>query len=326
MWSIVAALAAPVCAAVAAPIDPAAAGSAATALDAAQPVSEAVPSSSAALIAGVGLAACVAAVILWKAKLLTGLNGPSRREGVGTPRRNPNEVHPLGWLWALLLMFFVMAIGSVVGGILGGPDTATPRAQALTLGGSALFGLVASVGVFILAKRLAPKAGLVAVPRDLLTGLIAFALAYPIVLAASTAASITASLLGGSSPSPIAHDTLQLIVDQAANPWTWLIIACVVLAIPVVEEVMYRGLLQTTLLRALRGAWTATIASAAIFAAMHWTIIPAGGKHVVVQLFALGLAMGLAFERTGRIGTPIVMHVLFNLTNILLAVAVTASA
>ena len=40
---------------------------------------------------------------------------------------------------------------------------------------------------------------------------------------------------------------------------------------------------------------------------------------VVIGLFVLALGLGWAYEKTGRLLTPIVMHALFNAGNLILA-------
>ena len=53
-------------------------------------------------------------------------------------------------------------------------------------------------------------------------------------------------------------------------------------------------------------SWRATLASPA-------------GSHAIVPLLALGLYIGLVYERTGRLGVPIAMHAAFNAGNIAMA-------
>jgi membrane protease YdiL (CAAX protease family) len=55
---------------------------------------------------------------------------------------------------------------------------------------------------------------------------------------------------------------------------------------------------------------------AAFFAVMHWD---ATAPHAVPALFVLGLGLGGIYEKTGRLTAPIVMHMLFNAGNLVLA-------
>ncbi|GIW70662.1 MAG: hypothetical protein KatS3mg102_0204 [Planctomycetota bacterium] len=80
-------------------------------------------------------------------------------------------------------------------------------------------------------------------------------------------------------------------------------IACVLA--PLAEEVLFRGLLYLPL-RARLGRTGAIVASAALFAAVHPPVdMPA--------VFALGVALALAYERAGSLWAPIAAHAANNL-------------
>ena len=85
---------------------------------------------------------------------------------------------------------------------------------------------------------------------------------------------------------------------------TTLLIVMTVVAAPVVEEVLYRGLLLGALER--RQRMVGLVASAAVFAALHFEPLQ------FVGLFVFGLILGALVQRTGRIGTSIVTHATFN--------------
>jgi membrane protease YdiL (CAAX protease family) len=87
---------------------------------------------------------------------------------------------------------------------------------------------------------------------------------------------------------------------------------------PIREEILFRGFLQTALVRLLKRPWWSILLASATFAALHI------GKDVpwysVAAVFVLGLAMGLAFEKTKSLGTSIAMHIGFNAVNVAVAV------
>ena len=84
-----------------------------------------------------------------------------------------------------------------------------------------------------------------------------------------------------------------------------LLFAIVVLGAPVIEEIVYRGMLQQGLERSIdqRGALVLT---AIIFAAIHMQPIEFPG------LFAFALVLGWTYQRTKRLGLAIVTHMAFN--------------
>lgn len=92
------------------------------------------------------------------------------------------------------------------------------------------------------------------------------------------------------------------------------IVAAVVMA-PVLEELVFRGLLFQSLHRRV-GLWPAALLSAVFFAAVHVEVtqpLYSGG------LFLLGVGFALALARTGSLLVPIAAHAAFNATTITLA-------
>ena len=80
---------------------------------------------------------------------------------------------------------------------------------------------------------------------------------------------------------------------------------CVVIVAPVVEEVVFRGLIMTRLARAMP-PWPAVLLSAAIFGACHGQFIWA------CYAFVLGTVFGLLDMRAGSILPSILAHITFN--------------
>jgi len=76
---------------------------------------------------------------------------------------------------------------------------------------------------------------------------------------------------------------------------------------PIVEELCYRGLLITSLLKRGMSRWLAVVISAALFAAMHLEPIR------FVLLFAIGLILGWARVHRNNTTTSIVAHMINNL-------------
>jgi membrane protease YdiL (CAAX protease family) len=53
-------------------------------------------------------------------------------------------------------------------------------------------------------------------------------------------------------------------------------------------------------------------AAAVLFGLMHW-----GTPHHIPALIVLGLILGYAYERTGSLRVPIMIHILFNAKSLL---------
>ena len=101
------------------------------------------------------------------------------------------------------------------------------------------------------------------------------------------------------------------LYDQAHGGWLVGLVVIVVIGAPVVEELMYRGLLQGAMVRRFNDV-VAVVAVAAFFAAIHFRWVEFPG------LFVFGLILGVCALRTGRLGMGIAAHMAFNATGLLL--------
>lgn len=77
---------------------------------------------------------------------------------------------------------------------------------------------------------------------------------------------------------------------------------------PLAEELVFRGIIQTRLLRAMP-LWIAVVLQAALFAIIHGTPIQ------IVYALLLGLALGFLRSRTGSILPGLAAHAAFNAMN-----------
>ena len=103
------------------------------------------------------------------------------------------------------------------------------------------------------------------------------------------------------------------LVDGARGGWIILLGVVVVVGAPIVEEIVYRGVVQPGLV-ASWGRTAGIVTTAALFAAIHMQPIEFPG------LFAFALVLGWARHSTGTIGTSIVTHMAFNATGLALVV------
>jgi membrane protease YdiL (CAAX protease family) len=113
------------------------------------------------------------------------------------------------------------------------------------------------------------------------------------------------------------HLMLEMLRETPA-PWQAAIIISAVLLAPLAEELLFRGLLQS-MLRRIAGPWGAILATSAIFAFLH----SGQGAQAIPALLLLSVVLGYNYERSGRLVAPIVIHMLFNLVMILIALCAT---
>lgn len=268
---------------------------------------------------------------------------------------------------AVALLYFslttIVAITLTAAGLLPSPiasatapasgPAALPPTRAMTLAiAQAGDGLVrlATVGVMLLlAARLVvggwPALGLH--PRQmfpgLALGLLAAFLLAPWMLLVQVAVGWISHALRPNGP-PV-HPILEAMKESP--PWgaqAVLVLAAVVVA-PLAEELFFRGLLQTALLRfgrprflrpeipphdlpdavpladasdaaiTPRWRWTTILLASLAFAAVHYF---AGGWEAVLVILPLAIALGYLYERTGNLFASITLHALFNATSTLL--------
>lgn len=107
----------------------------------------------------------------------------------------------------------------------------------------------------------------------------------------------------------------QSLVELSENNPLWMkvfLVSIVLTIVPVFEELLFRGLLQSTLTAYLARPWAAIALTSVVFALMH------PGTHFF-GIFALSCCLGYAYEKSGSILRPIFIHVLFNSASVLAA-------
>jgi len=224
------------------------------------------------------------------------------------------------YLGAQLLLQLVIGFGLVGTGLVG-PELLDPQA-----GGAMLLGLVVAsqtLGLLLVVAylrwrgvELRPLVGTSRplgrlVGRGVGLGLLA--------IAGSTIVVSLLVALTGSDASPeqvltggITETPLQLVLA---------VIAAVVLA-PLAEELLFRGLLHRALRRRL-ALVPATALSSILFALVHLDVL-LSQPLAIVGLVLVGVILALAYERTGSLVIPVVIHAVHNAVTIV-AVVVTGA-
>jgi membrane protease YdiL (CAAX protease family) len=114
-----------------------------------------------------------------------------------------------------------------------------------------------------------------------------------------------------SSVSPLVEGLMNDYIELSSMAFTsegdylWLILG-VGIAAPVVEELLFRGIIQGELRRAMP-EWLAVVIQALAFAIFHMQPIQSS------YVFLPGLLLGAAYAWSRSLWVPIVMHIFFNL-------------
>ena len=217
--------------------------------------------------------------------------------------------------------FFVFA-GLMLLGLLG-QSVAAPLESAYPVDGlevhtlGLLFGLPLQIVLLVTVTRFFPT---LPVPNRssrreaIRLGVCRFLPVWLVVVGAATISSLMRQVLAGELSDPIGHASLALLIESSG----WVVptfVLMVTLAVPWLEEVAFRGLLQPALTRLLGSARWGVVLTAGLFAAAHLGAVQWDG---LPGLFVLGLGLGILRAQTGRIESAVVVHVLFNLLNIVL--------
>ena len=95
----------------------------------------------------------------------------------------------------------------------------------------------------------------------------------------------------------------KLVQDQIVTGG-WATVTAVVMA-PICEEVLFRGIIQNSLVRK-HGPWSGILIASAIFGLIH------GVPQQVVAGFCLGIIIGFVYYRTGSLLAAMVLHAINN--------------
>lgn len=243
----------------------------------------------------------------------------SRRAFRGAPRRQVG----LAW-WDI-----AVAIGlGVFGALLVGELIQPPYSALDQLIGTLI--ISGCPAVYLVARVAPTRYGLVRVGliprrplRDLIATMSGCLFAIPVMLGVMVATSALFNALGNPPPE-VAHELLEQMAREQNHLDFVLMLLMAVVAAPVLEEILFRGLIQTALLNELGTEYRRTIilATAVFFGGMHasaaaWQTLPA--------LAVFGVILGWLYERTGSLWPPILVHAAFNVLNVLMVMAGTSA-
>jgi membrane protease YdiL (CAAX protease family) len=118
-------------------------------------------------------------------------------------------------------------------------------------------------------------------------------------------------LLKGIGYAPDLQEAIQLFMDSDSLPKRAAFIFFAVVIAPLLEEGLFRGILQPLFIRRF-GAVAGVVLVALGFAALHMDV----GTFVTLAL--ISIALSFAYARTGSLWVPVLMHALFNAVNLTL--------
>ncbi|MFH1884685.1 MAG: CPBP family intramembrane glutamic endopeptidase [Planctomycetota bacterium] len=169
--------------------------------------------------------------------------------------------------------------------------------------------------------------------KDFFAAFVNLLTVWPLITAAIILTMLFGEHIWGQEYQMQQHEQLKLVTEYPQLPLRIMIFVVAVVIASLFEEMIFRGLFQTTIrsylvarpswpcfhgleARATRvtdryGAWAAILISSGLFAATH-----ADTGHWPA-LFVLGVCLGYAYEKSGSLFRPIFIHSLFNAASII---------
>lgn len=116
---------------------------------------------------------------------------------------------------------------------------------------------------------------------------------------------IIGTLIAGDNFQMTRHESLSTMMSDSPLILKAVVVFFAVIVAPVFEEVMFRGLFQSSIVSITGRRWLGIIVASIFFVmlhpVMHW-----------LGLFALSVCMGYTYERSGSLRRAIFVHMIFN--------------
>jgi len=146
---------------------------------------------------------------------------------------------------------------------------------------------------------------------DVKTGLKHYLIVFPVIIASGF---IVDFVLRAFGIEPAQQDIINSILSEDSLGTLTFMVFFGMLAAPIIEEILFRGFLQSAV-RITCDKWQTVLISGFIFALIHWN------AHVFLQIFVLGLLLAYLFEKTGSLVAPITVHICHNTTTLVFLIS-----
>lgn len=146
---------------------------------------------------------------------------------------------------------------------------------------------------------------------DFKMGLIFFVISFPLILAVAELAEIITNLIFGQVETD-QNAVLYLKIALKSPLGLFFSLLSVLVFAPILEEFLFRGILQTWLRNKL-GTVSAILLSSLFFSLMHFSPTQSTTNvPLLITLFTLSLYLGFLYEKTRSLFACIILHVTFN--------------
>lgn len=247
-------------------------------------------------------------VLLWRFVVRPAARLPGQPDVLG-----PWSVSLVDFLLFAFLVFAAGLLGSVASGLLIGGAHLSADAKTVASSAGFQFGLLAGAALLPLNLGRSPLSASFA-PGSFVSGAVVFLIALPVITVVNLVWLWLLQLFGVPAEQ---QDLLRLFTETDSALLLGVMVLLATVVAPIAEELLFRA----TMFRYLRTRvprWLALLLPGTVFAALHVNWLTLDGLASFAPLVTLAVVFSLAYERTGRIGTAVVAHALFNLHTILL--------
>jgi len=145
-------------------------------------------------------------------------------------------------------------------------------------------------------------------------GVLGFLAAVPLVMGTMLLVQALGILIDQPAPT-IGHGLLEVMQGVESPVALAILLVTTIVVAPVLEELVFRGFLQSGLYGLLgpNRRWLIIFVAAAVFAPIH---LGAATWHALPALFVLAVVLGYLYERSGSLLPPIIAHLGFNALNV----------
>jgi len=107
------------------------------------------------------------------------------------------------------------------------------------------------------------------------------------------------------------HPEIEIITKHQQLPLIISVLFSAAVIVPILEEIIFRGLFQTMLRSFTKKVWLSIIITSVFF------VLPHPNLEHWPALFVLSLCMGYSYEKSGSLFRPIFIHAFFNATSVI---------
>ena len=238
------------------------------------------------------------------------------RKALSASRPRRNRLNPILAILPLLIWYSIISGMFYIRGKIAGDLTQSQQIlwdNAILCASSVL----AAIFVFVLVKftfvRGLKGFGLHTsnIFKDFAIALITLLGTWPVLMLAFILTTVAGYLIKGTDYQMAQHQELEFLTDNPQGSVRLIIAFTTIIIIPFFEEILFRGIFQSTIRAYVKRPWLSVFISAAIFATVHVNM-----EHWPV-IFVLGIALGYSYEKTGRLYPSIFIHALFNATSVI---------